>query len=223
MTSATSTASCSGTSSSSPSRRRPDPGGRGLYLANVREKILRFRNHPSIALWCARNEGDPPPAIGQGIQKLINELDPLRLYQPSSTSGRGVNSGGPYHWRAPREFYTFGEAFKTEIGSMSVPTLEAVHAMMPAKDWEVINDDWAEHDFCAGAQAGDRYPDIITSRYGPLASLADFVRKAQLANYECFRAMYEGRFAKLFQPGDRRDHLDEQPGPAELRLAALQP
>jgi hypothetical protein len=178
----------------------PIPEDVGLYLANVRDKILRFRSHACIALWCARNEGDPPAAIGQGIQKLINELDPRRLYQPSSTSGRGVNSGGPYHWRTPREFYTFGEAFKTEIGSMSVPTLEAVRAMMPAKDWEVINDDWAEHDFCGGAQQGDRYPYIITDRYGPIASLPDFVRKAQLANYECFRAMYEGRFAKLFHP-----------------------
>ncbi len=178
----------------------PVPENTELYLANVREKILRFRNHPCIALWCARNEGDPPPAIGQGIQKLINELDPERLYQPSSTSGRGVNSGGPYHWRTPREFYTFGEAFKTEVGSISVPTLEAVQAMMPAKDWDVINDDWAEHDFCAGAQQGDRYPEIIAERYGFPASLADFVRKSQLANYECFRALYEGRFAKLFHP-----------------------
>lgn len=178
----------------------PIPENLPLYLANVRDKILRFRSHPSIALWCARNEGDPPPPIGQGIQKLINELDPGRLYQPSSTAGRGVNSGGPYHWRTPREFYTYTEAFKTEIGSMSVPTLEAIRAMMPPKDWELINDDWAQHDFCAGAQAGDQYPEIISGRYGPPVNLADFVRKAQLANYECFRAMYEGRFAKLFKP-----------------------
>lgn len=178
----------------------PIPENLELYLANVREKIVRFRNHPSVALWCARNEGDPPPAIGKGIQKLLSELDPSRLYQPSSTSGRGVNSGGPYHWRTPREFYKYDEAFKTEIGSISVPTLEAVRAMMPARDWTQINNDWAEHDFCAGAQAGDAYPEIISSRYGSPVSLADFVRKAQLANYECFRAMYEGRFAKLFQP-----------------------
>ena len=178
----------------------PIPQDVELYLANVRDKILRFRSHPCIALWCARNEGDPPPAIGKGIQNLINELDPGRLYQPSSTSGRGVNSGGPYHWRTPREFYTWGEAFKTEVGSISVPTLEAIHAMMPSKDWEVINDDWAQHDFCAGAQQGDWYPQIIASRYGFPSNLADFTRKAQLANYECFRAMYEGRFAKLFHP-----------------------
>jgi hypothetical protein len=178
----------------------PPPADVELYLANVRDKILRFRGHPCIALWCARNEGDPPPAIGRGIQNLIHELDPGRLYQPSSTSGRGVNSGGPYHWRTPREFYTWGEAFKTEVGSISVPTLEAIRAMMPSEDWEVINDDWAEHDFCAGAQQGDWYPQIISSRYGFPSSLADFTRKAQLANYECFRAMYEGRFAKLFHP-----------------------
>jgi hypothetical protein len=178
----------------------PIPQDVELYLANVRDKILRFRSHPCIALWCARNEGAPPPAIGKGIQNLINELDPGRLYQPSSTSGRGVNSGGPYHWRTPREFYTWGEAFKTEVGSISVPTLEAIRAMMPSNDWEVINDDWAEHDFCAGAQQGDWYPEIIASRYGFPSNLADFTRKAQLANYECFRAMYEGRFAKLFHP-----------------------
>lgn len=178
----------------------PIPDDVELYLTNVRDKILRFRNHPSIALWCARNEGDPPPAIGDGIKRLIDELDPIRLYQPSSTSGRGVNSGGPYHWRTPREFYTYSEAFKTEVGSISVPTLEAVKGMMPAKDWNTINDDWAEHDFCGGAQQGDLYPEILSSRYGYPQDLADFVRKAQLMNYECFRAMYEGRFAKLFRP-----------------------
>ena len=180
----------------------PNPIDSDLYLANVREKILRFRQHPSIALWCARNESDPPPVIGDGIQKLIDNLDPGRLYQPSSTSGRGVISHGPYCWRTPREFYSFGvtQVFKTEIGSMSVPTLEAIRAMMPTNDWNVINDDWAEHDFCKGAQKGNLYPDILNHRYGQISSLADFVRKSQLANYEAFRAMYEGRLAKLFHP-----------------------
>jgi hypothetical protein len=128
------------------------------------------------------------------------ELEPTRLYQPSSTAGRGVHSGGPYHWRTPREFYVFDEAFKTEIGSVSIPTLESIHGMMPQKDWETINDDWAEHDLAKGAQQGDLYPGIIASRYGKIANLADFVRKAQLANYEAFRAMYEGRNAKMFHP-----------------------
>ncbi|HWL86978.1 MAG TPA: glycoside hydrolase family 2 protein, partial [Polyangiaceae bacterium] len=193
----------------------PNPADADLYLANVREKVLRFRNHPSIALWCGRNEGDPAPAaVDEGIRKIMSELDPQRLYQRNSADGRGVRSGGPYSWREPRKFYEFpdDEAFKTEIGSVSIPTLEAVQAMMPEKDWNTINDDWAEHDLARGAQEGRygrRYVDILSQRYGAWTGsdgrgretfLAGFVRRAQLANYEAFRAMYEGRWAKLFHP-----------------------
>jgi hypothetical protein len=178
----------------------PDPDDFDTYMANVREKILRFRNHASIAVWCARNEGYPPKEIDAALRVLMAELEPARLYQANSADGRGVSSHGPYHWRTPREFYVFDEAFKTEIGSMSVPTIESIRGMMPEKDWETINDDWAEHDFAKGAQGGDKYPAIIAERYGKVANLADFVRKSQLANYEAFRAMYEGRNAKLFHP-----------------------
>ncbi|HEY9262042.1 glycoside hydrolase family 2 protein [Chitinophaga sp.] len=173
----------------------PNPADIHLYLANVREKILRFRNHPSIILWCARNEGNPPAAIEDSLQLLIKELEPKRLYQSSSTSGRGVHSGGPYYTRKPGEYYVFTESFKTEIGSFSIPTLESIQGMMPQKDWEVINDDWAEHDM-----ATKYYRNMIGKRFGEVANLADFVRKSQLANYESFRAMYEGRNAKMFHP-----------------------
>ncbi len=178
----------------------PNPDDLPTYLANVRDKIVRFRNHPSIALWCARNEGFPPPEIDRALRTMIPELDPVRLYQPSSTAGRAVVSGGPYYWREPRAYYTYDAPFKTETGSVSVPTLESVHGMMPEKDWETINDDWAEHDLAKGAQHGDTYPYVLAGRYGRIVNLADFVRKAQLMNYEAYRAMYEGRNAKLFHP-----------------------
>ena len=35
----------------------------------------------------------------------------------------------------------------------------------------------------------------MAARYGKIANLADFVRKAQMMNYEGYRAMYEGRNA----------------------------
>jgi beta-mannosidase len=178
----------------------PNPTDIPTYLANVRDKILRFRNHPSIALWCGRNEGPPPPQLNAALQKLTTELDPTRHYQASSTNGGGVHSGGPYFWRPPVDFYNVNEPFKTETGSVSIPTLESIQGMMPRTDWEVINDDWAEHDLCRGAQRGDLYPGLLRARYGDLANLADFARKGQLANYEAFRAMYEGRNARLFQP-----------------------
>ncbi len=179
----------------------PNPTDLDTYIANVRDKILRYRNHPAIMLWCARNEGFPPPEIDALLRKLMAELEPTRRYQPSSTDGAGVRSAGPYHWRTPREFYLVtDDYFKTETGSMSVPTLESIHGMMPKKDWETINDDWAEHDFAGGAQEGDKYPLVLAARYGAITNLADFVRKAQLMNYEGYRSMYEGRNAQMFHP-----------------------
>ncbi len=179
----------------------PNPDDIPTYIANVRDKILRYRNHPSIMLWCARNEGFPPPEIDALLRKLLAELEPTRRYQPSSTDGPGVRSHGPYNWRVPRALYTVtDDYFKTETGSVSVPTLESIEGMMPKKDWTMITDDWAEHDLAKGAQRGDQYPLVLASRYGALENLPDFVRKAQLANYEAFRAMYEGRNALLFHP-----------------------
>ena len=178
----------------------PEPDDLDTYVANARDKILRFRNHPSIAIWCARNEGAPPPRIDAALRQLMTELEPTRLYQPSSTAGRGVSSHGPYRWRPPAEYYTFTEAFKTEVGSVSIPTLESIHGMMPPKDWETINDDWAEHDLAKSPSGGDVYPQVLARRYGKPVNLADFVRKGQLMNYEAFRAMYEGRNAQLFHP-----------------------
>ncbi|HEX8325778.1 MAG TPA: glycoside hydrolase family 2 protein [Tepidisphaeraceae bacterium] len=182
----------------------PNPTDPVMYLENVREKVLRFRHHASIALWCGRNEGDPPPNINAGIQKIMDELEPARLYQQNSNDGRGVRSGGPYAWRQPGQYYTFqpAESFKTEIGPVSIPTLQSVQGMLEPKDWNTFNDAWASHDLLRGAQMNRQsmYWDVIAERYGKFTDLDGFVRRAQLANYEAYRAMYEGRFAKLFQP-----------------------
>ena len=177
----------------------PDPADVPTYIANVTDKVVRYRNHPSIAVWCARNEGYPPKDLDDTLKQLMTKLDTSRLYQSNSADGRGVSSGGPYYWRAPRFFYPLHESFKTESGSVSVPTLESIQGMMPEKDWETINDDWAQHDMAAGAQRGNEFPQTLAERYGHIRNLADFVRKGQMATYEAFRAMYESRNAKMFK------------------------
>jgi beta-mannosidase len=169
------------------------------YMANVTDKVKRYRNHPAIAVWCARNEGYPPKELDDMLKALMGKMDPSRLYQSNSADGRGVSSHGPYFWRSPRYYYAFNESFKTEVGSVSVPTIESIQGMMPQKDWETINDDWAQHDMAKGAQRGDEYPFWIAKRYGAVRNLADFVRKAQLANYEAYRGMYEARNAQMFR------------------------
>ncbi|MFZ1929478.1 MAG: glycoside hydrolase family 2, partial [Candidatus Sulfotelmatobacter sp.] len=141
----------------------------------------------------------PPKELDDTLKTLMARLDPTRLYQSNSADGRGVSSHGPYYWRSPRFFYAFNESFKTETGSVSIPTIESIQGMMPQKDWETINDDWAQHDMAAGAQRGNEFPTSLAERYGHIRNLADFVQKGQLATYEAFRAMYEGRNAEMFK------------------------
>lgn len=40
-----------------------------LFLNNVHAIVTRYRNHPSIALWCPQNEGFPPAYLENGFSK----------------------------------------------------------------------------------------------------------------------------------------------------------
>lgn len=178
----------------------PVPVDDDLFLANAREKILRYRNHPSIALWCGRNEGFPPPKIEAGLRAMTHDLDGTRFYQSHSAATNGVSGGGPYGQVPFGRYLTVGNAFHTEVGAPSIPTVESIEGMMPRSDWWPINDDWAYHDLLRGAQGGDRYPATLARRYGPVAGFKDFVRKGAMLTYETYRAMFEGRNARLFAP-----------------------
>jgi hypothetical protein len=180
----------------------PNPDDPDMFLDNAREILLRYRNHPSIAIWCGRNEGYPPEKINDGLAKMIAQLDGVRFYQPHSSSVNGVGGGGPYGLRPFSQYFTTRDAFHTEVGMPSVPTLEAIHEMMPKEDWDTLNDDWAYHDLTRGAQDGDRYVGDVQDRFGPLNGLPDFVRKAELMSYSGYRAMFEGREASMFAPSN---------------------
>lgn len=185
-----------------------NPVWTGNYMANVADTVLRYRNHPSLVIWCARNEATPPKYLDDIVRYELIKLDPNRHYQPNSGGLFGYNSGGPYDWVPPLVYsryfeapnYNKRETFKTEIGSFSVPTIESIQGMFPKSEWDGITDSWAEHNFCAGG--GRKYPEFMEKRYGAPKNLADFVQKAQLMNYETHKAMYEGRLARMFEPAE---------------------
>ena len=68
-----------------------------LFLANARDSILHFRHHPSIVVWCGRNEGVPQPIINEGLANLMRTLDHTRYYTGSSNQVNLRNSG-PYQY-----------------------------------------------------------------------------------------------------------------------------
>lgn len=182
-----------------------EPDDSSLFLANARDTLLRYRNHPSIVIWCGRNEGMPSPAINKGLDELISELDGTRYYSPSSNQVNLHNSG-PYRYQDPASFFTtLSRGFAVELGIPSMPTIDAFRAAVPQEEQWPPNDTWAYHDWHQSGN-GDVAPFMaaMTEEFGAPTSLEDFERKAQLLNYVGHRAIFEGFNAHLWNPNSGR-------------------
>ena len=176
-----------------------------LFLDNVRDTILRFRNHPSILVWCGRNEGVPQPIINEGIIDLVRTLDGTRYYFPSSNQVNLQNSG-PYKYMDPTLYYTtLNHGFSVETGTPSFSTLESFRAWIPKEDQWPIDDVWAYHDWHASGN-GEMAPFMaqMQAEFGAPTSLEDFDRKAQMLDYVDHRAIFEGMNAHLWAPNSGR-------------------
>ncbi len=176
-----------------------------LLLDNVRDTILRFRNHPSIVVWCGRNEGVPQPIVNEGIIELTRTLDGTRYYFPSSNQVNLQNSG-PYRYMDPTLYYTtLNHGFSVETGTPSFSTLESFRAWIPKEDQWPISDNWAYHDWHQSGN-GDMAPFMaqMQAEFGAPTSLEDFERKAQMLDYVDHRAIFEGMNAHLWAPNSGR-------------------
>ena len=176
-----------------------------LFLANARDSILRYRNHPSIAVWCGRNEGVPQPIINAGLADLVNSLDGTRYYSPSSNQINLQNSG-PYRYMDPKLYFTaLNRGFSVETGTPSMSTLESFRSTTPKEDQWPMDDVWAYHDWHFSGN-GDIAPFMaeMQAEFGAPTSLEDFERKAQMLNYVDHRAIFEGMNAHLWAPNSGR-------------------
>jgi hypothetical protein len=176
-----------------------------LLLDNARDTILRFRNHPSIVMWCGRNEGVPQPVVNEGLAALIRSLDGTRYYSPSSNQVN-LQISGPYKYMDPALYFTtLNRGFSVETGTPSFSTLEAFKASIAPQDLWPISDAWAYHDWHQSGN-GDMAPFMtqMQSAFGAPTSLEDFERKAQMLDYVDHRAIFEGMNAHLWAPNSGR-------------------
>jgi Exo-beta-D-glucosaminidase Ig-fold domain/Glycosyl hydrolases family 2/Glycosyl hydrolases family 2, sugar binding domain/Glycosyl hydrolases family 2, TIM barrel domain len=175
------------------------PVNHALFIRNVEDTIKCFRNHPSIALWCAGNEDVPPEDINEPIDKSVRELDGTRYYQPNSRLVNMNNSGPWGNLPLDKYFNDLNHGFTTELGASSIPSAEVIRTMMPKEDLWPPDDVWAYHDLNSkGACSLSSTFDRIASRYGKPENLDDLCRKAQMLNYETYRAIYEGFNSRLW-------------------------
>jgi exo-1,4-beta-D-glucosaminidase len=188
-----------------------------VFLQNAEDVVKRLRNHPSLLVWTAGNEGYPRENIYIPLRnELLAGLDGTRPFLPSSgyrepprewglswpdNRKAGTYSGGPYHWVDPREYYALIEKkedwlFKNEVGLPSVPVLDSLKKFIPdlSPDPEVrfpLNHVWGYHDACEGNGKFSLYDQALRDRYGEPQDLEDYVRKAQLLNAEGYRGIFE--------------------------------
>jgi len=175
------------------------PADYDLFARNAADCLKRFRNHPSIALWCSGNEGVCPEPLHEKLNQLIYELDGTRYFQPDSRLINMRNSGPWSNQPLEKYFHDLNQGFSTEIGASSIPAAEVMRSFIPEPDLWPYNDVWAYHDLHVKG-AGDYKSTFgrIASRYGEPRDLEDLCRKAPLLNYETFRGIYEGFNSRMW-------------------------
>lgn len=175
-----------------------EPSDFPLFVRNATDAVRRFRNHPSIAVWCPRNEGFAPKQLEESISVMMAKEDPTRHYHGQS---RFLNMGtsGPWgYFKDPSKYYTENaKGFNTEMGSYAIPTANTIRKFIAPEDQWPINDVWAYHDLHHTTQ---NFGDFINAvdRYGKAESMEDFSRKSQFVTYDAWRNMLEAWNSKMW-------------------------
>jgi hypothetical protein len=173
----------------------PDPFDNDLFLRNAKDFVQRIRNHPSVGLYCGRNEGNPPKPIDDGIRKMMPELHPDLHYISNSAWGV-VSGGGPYAAQTPKYYFKNRATTKlhSELGMPNIVTIDSLRQMMPESALWPQGLEWGLHDFnLTSAQRLSGFRSMIDKSYGGADNAEDWVTLAQFINYDGYRAIFEAQ------------------------------
>ena len=176
----------------------PEPDDESLFMRNAEQLVKMTRNHPCIALYCGRNEGNPPKRLNEALEQCVKTLDEDVIYIPHSAAG-WVSGLGLYHReRSAAYFQIWGQdRLHSERGMPCVPNYESLRLFLPEDKLWPPNELWGYHDFASeGAQKLDSFNDAVRSMLGEPQDAEQYCAFAQWVNYEGHRAMFEGRSAR---------------------------
>lgn len=173
-----------------------------------------LRNHPSVIGFLIGSDNVPPAAIGtlyvdalraEGWTLPIVSAATEEAGPPAGPSG--MKMAGPYAWVPPAYWYAdkLGGAFgfDSEVSAgADIPRLEDVERMLAPQTREALWKYPETRQFHATASWSpfaslEPFDKALAERYGAPKSLADYVQKAQLANYDNVRAQFEAFNANM--------------------------
>lgn len=179
--------------------------------------VEKLRNHPSLVMWCGGNEGVNPreDLLVNSVLKKYDSRDTRHYLKQSD--GDGLHGGGPYHTLEPKDYFTHKklQGFSSEIGPSGIPVLQSMQKFMPetGKSWMPgrfpLDGAWAFHDANDWPGEDSRkftsYDTMLRSYYGApdttnlKAGFADYISKAQVVNYDVYRAAIESINRQLWK------------------------
>jgi len=167
-----------------------------------------LRNHPSVIGFLIGSDNAPPPPIAKMYFDTLHTADwPLPIISAAVPKGTaevgpsGLKMDGPYDWIPPSYWYAdkLGGAFgfDSEVSAgADIPRLEDVQRMLSPQEQEALWKYPEARQFHASADWSTfavlmPFDKALAARYGAPTSLADYVAKAQLDNYDNVRAQFE--------------------------------
>ncbi len=184
--------------------RRNYPDDHGLFLRSVADQVKMLRHHASLAFYCGGNEIPPPRDLLVAIQdSLLPALDNSRFFfaysnvDSMSYNFIGGNGDGPYYIQEPKSLWENRLfPFNSEIGSVGIGDFESLERFIPPENMVIpaggrnIDSVWRYHKYSGYGKQIDAY--------GKSATLREFAEKAQLVNFDQYRALMEGHLAHMW-------------------------
>ncbi|HWG11157.1 MAG TPA: glycoside hydrolase family 2 TIM barrel-domain containing protein [Rhodanobacteraceae bacterium] len=173
-----------------------------------------LRNHPSVIGFLIGSDNSPPPKIARMYLDTLQAegwstpIISSATEQDSAVAGAsGLKMAGPYDWIPPAYWYAdkLGGAFgfDSEVSAgADIPRLEDVQRMLSPLSQEALWKYPKVRQLHAAASWSpfatlETFDGALANRYGAPKSLADYVQKAQLENYDNVRAEFEAFNARM--------------------------
>jgi len=185
--------------------RRNYPDNHRLFLESLEDQVKMLRNHPSLAIWCGGNEIRPPADILVPLRdSLLPQLDGTRFFfEYSNDDSMSYQSGdGPYTIQPDSLFWSHRSfPLNSEVGSVGLGDYESLQRFIPKENlvvpfydkktskW-IVDSVWQYHKYTG-------YDSVIEA-YGHASDAREFAMKAQLVNYNQYRALIEGFSAHMW-------------------------
>ena len=182
--------------------------------ASMASEAKLLRNHPSVIAFLIGSDNAPPPDVADSYTSALKEagwpdaIVSAASAQTTAAAGpSGMKMSGPYAWVPPDYWYgdqrgaAFGFNSETSAG-FDIPRLVSLRKMLTPTALDALWNNPDFQQFHVGAAWSPlasmrRFDTALARRYGTPRSLADYVEKAQLADYAATRAQFEAYDARM--------------------------